>query len=74
MLICPISPNYLYVAMLIAVVLFSFYLGSKEQRNPYENRNLFADAKAGNKWAKINIAYALIFGLFMLVYFSCFWR
>jgi hypothetical protein len=69
---CPISHRYLYVAMLIAVVLFSFYLGSKEQPNPYENRNLMQDAKKGNFWARICLIYSLFFFVFMVVFFSCF--
>lgn len=71
MFFCPISENYLYAAMLIAAVLFSIYLASKNQANPYENRNLLADAKAGNFWAKMNIGYAFIFGIFMIAFFSC---
>lgn len=71
MSVCPISPDYLYWAMLVAAVLFSIYLASKKQSNPYDNRNLFADAKSGNIWARINIAYAVIFGVFMVFFFVC---
>lgn len=71
MSVCPIHPDDLYIAMLIAVALFSFYLMSRDQPNPYDKRNLLADAKAGNKWARANLAYAVIFGCFMLGFGFC---
>lgn len=68
---CPISPNYLYVGIFIAAVIFSLYLASKGQSNPYENRTIFADAKRGNKWAKACVVYSIVFGVFMVAFFSC---
>jgi hypothetical protein len=68
----PISPNYLYAAMMIAVVLFSLYLGSRDQPNPYDNRTVLKDAKAGNFWARMCVAYSFLIGIFMIAFFSCF--
>jgi hypothetical protein len=38
----PAMRHYLYAGMVIAVILSSFYLGSKDQPNPYENRRVSA--------------------------------
>lgn len=68
---CPISPNFLYVGMLMAAVAFSFYLGSRQVSNPYENRRVWRDAKAGNLWAKICVIVSVLFGVLLLAFFGC---
>lgn len=68
---CPISPNYLYAGMFVAVIFFSCYLGSKEQPNPYENREVWKDAKAGNFWARVCVGYSVVFGALLLAFFGC---
>lgn len=68
---CPISPTYLYVGMLLAVVIFSCYLGSRAASNPYEGRQVWKDAKSGNFWAKASVVVSVALGALLLAFFGC---
>ncbi len=68
---CPISPTYLYVGMLLAAGIFSFYLGSKAASSPYEKRQVWRDARAGNFWAKACVGASIALGLLLLAFFVC---
>ena len=68
---CPISPTYMYAAMVIATILFSLYLGSRDQSNPYEKKAVWKDAKAGRFWARMCVGYSVLFGTFLIAFYSC---
>jgi hypothetical protein len=68
---CPISPTFLYFSMLLAVVVFSCYLGSRAVSNPYEGRRVWKDAKSGNFWAKASVVASVALGALLLAFFGC---
>lgn len=68
---CSATITVLYWAMAGAVIVFSCYLLSKRDDNPYENRRPFRDAKRGNIWARLVVWYTYMFGLILVSHFAC---
>ena len=68
---CPISPNFLYAGVLILAVAFSCYLGFRDVENPYEDRRVWRDAKAGGVIAKACIVISLAFGVLLVAFLVC---
>jgi len=68
---CPIEPDLLYWAMTLSAIFFALYLGSRNQANPYLDKNVFRDAKAGNFWAKVCVCYSVGFGVLLIAFFGC---
>nr|WP_315229430.1 hypothetical protein [uncultured Albidiferax sp.] len=59
----------LFAGMTVLVILYSFYLGSRNNLNPYKDRSVFKDAKAGNFWARICLIFAFLYFIFMIFSF-----
>jgi hypothetical protein len=57
--------------MVGAVVIFSIYLGARDDPNPYNNRKVWKDAKLGNKWAQLCVLYSIFFGIYLALFFYC---
>ena len=60
----------LFAGMTVLVILYSFYLGSRNNLNPYKDRSVFKDAKAGNFWARICLIFAFLYFIFIFMIFS----